>query len=125
MIGDFRGFVAKPGERAVSYTHLDVYKRQVLLQILGLLTLQAVHSEAGALVYIVLFGAGSGTMTIMRAALLAERYGPAHYGRISGILNMAQMLARTAAVSYTHLDVYKRQLIDSAAAAQCPVDRCV
>ena len=41
----------------------------VLLQILGLLTLQAVHSEAGALVYIVLFGAGSGTMTIMRAAL--------------------------------------------------------
>ena len=69
----------------------------VLLQILGLLTLQAVHSEAGALVYIVLFGAGSGTMTIMRAALLAERYGPAHYGRISGILNMAQMLARTAA----------------------------
>lgn len=69
----------------------------VMLQILGLLVLQAFHTEIGALIYIVLFGAGSGTMTIMRAAMLAERYGPSHYGRISGIMNLAQMLARTAA----------------------------
>ncbi len=82
------------GERIPRWT---VTSGLVFMQIGGLLILLLLHSEAGALTYIVLFGAGSGTMTIMRAALLAERYGPAHYGRISGILNMAQMLARTAA----------------------------
>ncbi|NJN17979.1 MAG: MFS transporter [Oscillochloris sp.] len=54
-------------------------------------------SAAGALVYIALFGAGSGTLTIMRAALLAEQYGPAHYGTINGAQNLALTGARTIA----------------------------
>ena len=49
------------------------------------------------LVYVALFGAGSGTQTIMRAALLAERYGPEHYGSINGAQSLALTGARTLA----------------------------
>ena len=52
---------------------------------------------AGALLYVALFGAGSGTLTIMRAALLAEHYGPANYGTINGAQNLALTGARTVA----------------------------
>lgn len=67
------------------------------MQLVGLLLLLAVPTLTGALGYVVLFGAGAGTMTILRAALLAERYGPAHYGSISGVQNLALTAARTLA----------------------------
>jgi MFS family permease len=71
------------------------------LQIGALAVLALTPTTVGALVYVALFGAGSGTMTIMRAALLAERYGPANYGSISGaqsaILTGARTLAPLAA----------------------------
>jgi MFS family permease len=54
-------------------------------------------TAAGALVYVALFGAGSGIQTIIRAALLAERYGPKHYGSINGTLSLALTGARTLA----------------------------
>jgi MFS family permease len=54
------------------------------MQSAGLVVLVLAPTEVGALGYIALFGAGTGTMTIMRAVLLAERYGAAHYGSISG-----------------------------------------
>lgn len=54
-------------------------------------------SVAGALLYVALFGIGSGVLTIMRAALLAEHYGPANYGAINGAQNLALTGARTAA----------------------------
>ena len=67
------------------------------MQLVGVLLLLLAPTLVGALVYIVLFGAGAGTMTIMRAALLAERYGPAHYGSISGVQGLALTGARTLA----------------------------
>jgi MFS family permease len=66
------------------------------LQIAGLLTLIVTgRSAAGALVYVALFGAGSGTLTITRAALLAQHYGPASYGTINGAMSLALTGART------------------------------
>jgi hypothetical protein len=60
------------------------------MQLAGLGVLAAAPTVVGALVYVALFGAGSGTQTIMRAALLAERYGS---------INGAQSLALTGAHS--------------------------
>jgi MFS family permease len=67
------------------------------MQIAGLVVLALAPGAAGALVYVALFGAGAGTMTIMRAALLAERYGAASYGSISGAQNALLTGARTLA----------------------------
>ena len=68
------------------------------MQLVGLAVLVvAGGTVAGALLYIALFGAGSGTLTIMRAALLAEHYGPANYGTINGAQNLALTGARTVA----------------------------
>jgi MFS family permease len=47
--------------------------------------------------FVALFGAGFGAITPARAALVAELYGPVHYGRISGILALVLALARAAA----------------------------
>jgi MFS family permease len=70
----------------------------MILQMLGLLALITVgDSSWGALCYIALFGAGAGTLTIMRAALLAEYYGPTSYGTINGAQSMALTSARTIA----------------------------
>jgi MFS family permease len=65
------------------------------MQAVALVVLAVAPTEAGALVYVALFGAGSGTMTIMRAALLAERYGAANYGSIQGALSFVLTGAKT------------------------------
>jgi MFS family permease len=68
------------------------------MQLIGLAVLVvAGGTVAGALLYVALFGPGSGTLTIMRAALLAEHYGPANYGTINGAQNLALTGARTVA----------------------------
>lgn len=68
------------------------------LQIAGLLVLATSGSTGmGALLYVALFGAGSGTLTILRAALLAEHYGPASYGTINGAQSLLLTGARTLA----------------------------
>jgi MFS family permease len=67
------------------------------MQLAGLGVLAITPTMIGALIYVALFGAGSGTQTIMRAALLAERYGPEHYGSINGTLSLALTGARTLA----------------------------
>jgi MFS family permease len=69
----------------------------MLLQLLGLMVLALVPTSIGALVHIALFGIGSGTLTMMRASLLAERYGPAQYGSINGVQSFALTGARTLA----------------------------
>jgi len=69
----------------------------IAMQIAGLSVLAFAPSVAGALIYVALFGAGSGTLTIMRAALLAERYGSLHYGSINGAMSLALTGARTLA----------------------------
>jgi len=58
------------------------------LQTVALVVLLTVHSRAGVLAFVVLFGAGFGAITPARAALLADFYGPAHYGRISSVLSL-------------------------------------
>lgn len=68
------------------------------LQVLGLLVL-AVGGQwlAGAVLYIVCVGIGIGTITIMRAAMLADAYGHAAYATIGGVQNVVFMLFRTVA----------------------------
>ena len=51
----------------------------------------------GVWAFVALFGAGFGAITPARAALVAELYGPAEYGRISGVLALVTSLARAAA----------------------------
>jgi MFS family permease len=58
------------------------------LQTLALVVLLTVHSRAGVVAFVVLFGAGFGAITPARAALVADFYGPAHYGRISSVLSL-------------------------------------
>jgi predicted MFS family arabinose efflux permease len=67
------------------------------MQVAALVVLALTPTVVGALVYVALFGAGSGTMTIMRAALLAERYGAANYGSIQGAQSFVLTGAKTLA----------------------------
>ena len=56
------------------------------LQGLAVLVLLAWHQAGGVLLAVILLGAGRGAVTLMRASLVAERYGRAHYGAIGGAL---------------------------------------
>ncbi len=58
------------------------------LQTAALLVLLTVHSRAGVLAFVILFGAGFGAITPARAALIADFYGPAHYGTIGSVLSL-------------------------------------
>jgi cyanate permease len=58
------------------------------LQTIALVVLLTVDSRAGVLAFVVLFGAGFGAITPARAALIADFYGPEHYGRISSVLSL-------------------------------------
>jgi hypothetical protein len=46
-------------------------------------------SHFGILVAVILFGAGRGTVTLMRPQLIGDFYGRAHFGAINGTLAMA------------------------------------
>lgn len=67
-----------------------------VLQALGVAALLT-GGTAGVWACVVLFGAGFGAITPARAALVAELYGPAEYGRISGVVTLFLALARAAA----------------------------
>ena len=54
-------------------------------------------SAASVLIAVLLLGAGRGAVTLMRATVIADRYGPAHYGAISGMLAFLLTAARAAA----------------------------
>ena len=82
---------------AVSYTHLDVYKRQMLS--LGMLTINALAASDSVIVpvqahYLLLKGMTQLMQTIEK---VQRQINPPL--KVDGILP----------VSYTHLDVYKRQ----------------
>ena len=74
---------AVTGTWAVSYTHLDVYKRQEL------------HLTQSELVRRVLYG-----VNVKHTVVVAQ----------GGEDALAALAALSAPVSYTHLDVYKRQI---------------
>jgi MFS family permease len=63
------------------------------LALLGLI----VSTEAGALLFAVLFGAAKGALTTARPALIADLYGRGSYGTISGAMSATGVLARAAA----------------------------
>jgi MFS family permease len=56
------------------------------LQTVALLVLLRFHSLIGIYTFVALFGIGFGAMTPARAALVADLFGPAHYGKINGVL---------------------------------------
>jgi MFS family permease len=66
-------------------------------QAIAMIVLLRWQSATGVLVYVALVGAGFGAITPARAALIAEQYGPAHYGRISGVLALFLTGARALA----------------------------
>jgi MFS family permease len=57
-----------------------------LLQTVALVVLLQLHSLIGVYAFVLLFGIGFGAMTPARAALVAELFGPTHYGKINGVL---------------------------------------
>jgi len=67
------------------------------LQAAGLAVLLATSGRGGVWAFVILFGAGFGAITPARAALVAEYYGAANYGSISGVLALILAVARAAA----------------------------
>jgi len=68
-----------------------------LVQAVALVVLLTVPGVAGVWLFVALFGAGFGAITPARAALVAELYGPAHFGTISGTLALVITGARAIA----------------------------
>ena len=66
------------------------------LQAVALLVLMGWESRAGVLTAVLLLGAGRGVVTLMRAGLVAEFYGRAHFGAINGTLALFLTGARAA-----------------------------
>jgi MFS family permease len=95
--------VAQAGGRVV-VTALDRRVSQPVLatmvfalQAVALVIILVPAGLAVMLVAVALLGAGRGGVTLMRATLVADRYGRAHYAAVSGIPAAAQMAARAVA----------------------------
>lgn len=67
------------------------------VQALGILVLVLTGTTAGVFAFVILFGIGFGAITPARAALVAELYGRANYGSISGMLALFVTGARALA----------------------------
>lgn len=96
------GLLALPGRLVFTPLGSYVPRRWVaaslfLLQTVALLILIFVQSRPGVWLFVIVFGAGFGAITPARAALVAELFGRAHYGRISSVLALNVTLARSIA----------------------------
>lgn len=67
------------------------------VQALGIVVLVLTSTTAGVVAFVILFGIGFGAITPARAALVAELYGRANYGTISGTLALFVTGARALA----------------------------
>jgi MFS family permease len=67
------------------------------LQAVAVAVLLGWQTRTGVLAAVLLLGAGRGVVTLMRAGLVAEFYGRAHYGAISGMLAFFVTWARALA----------------------------
>jgi MFS family permease len=81
------------------------------LQGVGLLVLLGALSPALVVLAVVAFGLGKGMVTLLRAALVAEFYGAAHYGTIGGVVAFfiagSQAVAPvTVGILYDRLESY-------------------
>lgn len=68
-----------------------------LLMAAGLVLLVTVPGLPGVALFVVLFGMGQGMSTLLRASRVAEIFGLAAYGGISGAIALCMTLARTVA----------------------------
>jgi MFS family permease len=68
-----------------------------LLQGIGLALLLSVRAPWSVWAFVALFGAGLGAITPARAALVADLFGTAAYGRISGALTLVTSVAKASA----------------------------
>lgn len=66
----------------------------ILLQMIGLSALLAFGNETGLIIYVIFFGLGHGTLTPMRASLIADIFGVRAYGAINGAIGVGSTLAR-------------------------------
>jgi len=64
------------------------------LQVAALLALLLIPGKTGVFTFVALFGAGFGAITPARAALVADLFGTANYGTISGVLTTFITVAR-------------------------------
>jgi sugar phosphate permease len=78
-----RVVVTMAGDRC---PHVPLTAAVFALQAAAVLILLGWRQPGGVLLAVVLLGAGRGAVTLMRATLVAERYGRAHYGAIGGAL---------------------------------------
>jgi len=63
----------------------------------ALLVLLLVPGTAGVVLFVALFGAAKGCLTLVRPAFVAELYGRTHYASIAGVVAFAATLAQAAA----------------------------
>jgi cyanate permease len=97
----FVGLMALPGR--LFFTPLGGrFPRQLVtalifgLQAVAIVVLIFAETKAGVWLFVILFGAGFGAITPARAALVAETYGPAEFGAISGLVALFITIARAA-----------------------------
>ena len=102
VIAGLIGVMALPGR--LVFTPLgDLLPRQqvtaglFLVQTLSLLVLLLAHGMVGVYTFVALFGMGFGAMTPARAALVADLYGPRHYGQINGVMALFVTASRALA----------------------------
>ena len=93
----------------------------LVLQSVALALLLVWGQPAGVLVAVVLLGAGRGAMTLMRATIVAERYGRAHFGAINGtvalfISGAAALAPIGAGIAYEASGSYRPVFLGLAAA---------
>lgn len=96
------GLLALPGRLLITPLGGFVPRRFVAaaifgLQALAMAVLLTVSSRGGVIAFVILFGLGFGAITPARAALVAELYGRANYGSISGVLALFVTAARALA----------------------------
>jgi MFS family permease len=96
------GVMALPGRLLFTPLGDRLPRQQVtaglfLVQTLALLVLLLVRGVAGVYTFVVLFGMGFGAMTPARAALVADLYGPRHYGQINGVVALFVTASRALA----------------------------
>lgn len=66
-------------------------------RVLALLALLILPGTGGVWAFVLLFGAANGMTTLVRASLIAEVYGSAHYGAISGSVALVVSAAQATA----------------------------
>ena len=64
------------------------------IQALSLVALMASQNLPGLIIFVALFGASTGALTIVRAAIVAEYFGRQSYGSIAGVLALSTTVAR-------------------------------